>query len=247
MTYTELFPEDNKEGREILSNLLKAYYGNAEKNIIDTEHINEYNPIGFCYVDGSLCIGVDVETKNIITKKIEHEKDTDPYTYTLKEENQTFVTDSSYFNSNFLKDKMVSLENLAYKEIYTDYKNDIYILIYNLNNIKLYSKNGWSNTDTSTIYYKEGETYIPMKTKTEETEKIRALLDDCVKKYWLKECVFNNNPYNVEQYITYSDDEVQPTTTEDWKEEYKCFAQEKEIDNLKTTYTTDYLLNWVIA
>lgn len=228
-----------------MSKLLKAYYGNAEKNIIDTKHINKYNPIGFCYVDGSLCIGVD-ENNNIITKKIEHKEDTDPYTYTLKE-NQNFETDSSYFNSNFLKDKMVSLKNLAYEEIYTDYKNDIYILIYNLNNINLYSKDGWSNTDTSTIYYKEGETYIPMKTKTEETEKIRALLDDCVKKYWLIMHDFDNNtnPYNdVKQYKTWSDDEVQSAESEEWK--CKCFAQEK-IHNLSTTYTTDYLLNWVIA
>lgn len=84
--------------------------------------------------------------------------------------------------------------------------------------------------------------------KTEETKKIRALLDDCVKKYWMKKFDFNNNnPYNVEQYITWSDNEVQPAKTEDWEEEYKCFAQEKEINNLNKIYTTDYLLNWVIA
>lgn len=188
MTYTELFPEYDNEDKKILSNLLNAYYGNAEKNIIDTEHINKYNPIGFCYVDGSLCIGVD-KNNNIITKKIEHKNNT--YTYTLKENQNPetdFKTDSSYFNSNFLKDEMVSLKNLTYNEIYTDGneadETNIYILIYNLNSINLYSKNGWSNTDTSTIYYKEGEIYIPMKTKDEE---IRALLDDCVKKYWLKE------------------------------------------------------------
>lgn len=255
MTYTKLFPEYDVEDRTILSNLLNAYYENAEKMIIDTAYINKYNPIGFCYVDGSLCIGVD-ENNNIITKKIEHnhndDTDTDTYTYTLKE-NLDFKTDSSYFNSNFLKDEMVSLKELTYDKIYTDYGDDVYILIYNLNDINLYSKDGWSNTDTSTIYYKEGETYIPMKTKTEETEeteKIRALLDDCVKKYWLIMNNFDNNPYDMEQYITWSDDEVQPTETnvkieeDEWK--YKCFAQEK-IDNLSTTYTTDYLLNWVIA
>ena len=243
MTYTDLFTKQNEGDREILSYLLNAYYKykEAQQIRIDTKHINEYNPIGFCYVDGSLCIGVDKDN-NIITKEINHNNDT--YTYTLKE-NKNFETDSSYFNSNFLKDEMVSLTDLTYNNIYKADESDIYILIYNLNNINLYSKDGWSNTDTSTIYYKEGETYIPMKTKTEETEKIRALLDDCVKKYWLKECDFNNNPYNVEQYITWSDDEVQSAETEEWK--YKCFAQEKEINDPPTIYTTDYLLNWVIA
>lgn len=86
-----------------------------------------------------------------------------------------------------------------------------------------------------------------MKTETEETKEIRALLDDCVKKYWLNMYNFDNNPYNVTQYITWSDNEVQPAETEVWEEEYKCFAQEKEINNLNKIYTTDYLLNWVIA
>lgn len=99
-----------------MSNLLNAYYKDDEKNIIDTDHINKYNPIGFCYVDGSLCIGVD-ENNNIITKNINHKDDT--YTYTLKVD-ENFKTDSSYFNSNFLKDEMVSLEELTYDKIYTD-------------------------------------------------------------------------------------------------------------------------------